>query len=79
MNPTLYELLGQWNIQVSVESGNIEEGYSEKAARIREFFLILAICNTVVVAKHPHVDKVREGVISFCPEILIYSLTASYR
>ncbi|XP_021953805.2 probable phospholipid-transporting ATPase VD isoform X3 [Folsomia candida] len=60
VNPTLYELFGQWNIQISVESGNLQEGYSEKAEKIREFFLILAICNTVVVAKHPHVDKMND-------------------
>jgi hypothetical protein len=51
-NPTLAELLEQLNIQLSVESGNTEIG------RIREFFIILAVCNTVVVAKHPHVDRV---------------------
>jgi hypothetical protein len=26
--------------------------------RVQEFFVLLALCNTVVVAKHPHHDSV---------------------
>ena len=58
INPTLNELLGQLNIQLSVESGNTEVNLTTQAQRVHDFFMILAVCNTVVVAKYPHHDQV---------------------
>lgn len=34
-------------------------GRSAHSQKLQEFLLVLAICNTVVVARHPHHDMVR--------------------
>jgi len=39
-------------------------GDFEKAKKVQEFFLLLAVCNTVIVAKKPHVDNMTaSGVV----------------
>ncbi|CAG7722204.1 unnamed protein product [Allacma fusca] len=56
-NPLLSEILGQQNIQLSVDSGSTRVALTSQAQRTHDFFMILAVCNTVVVAKYPHHDK----------------------
>ena len=54
VNPRLAEHLNNLDIQVLVEG--TESNLSPMCANMREFFLLLAVCNTVVVAKGPKCD-----------------------
>lgn len=50
-----------------------EQGYVAKklhAARIQEFLLLLAVCNTVVCSHHPHYDMMNaSGIIEQVPNV----------
>ncbi|KAK4887192.1 hypothetical protein RN001_003463 [Aquatica leii] len=50
-----------------------EQGFTAQqkhAARIQEFFLLLAVCNTVVCSHHPHCDLMNaSGVIEPAPNV----------
>lgn len=56
------------------ELGMGEQGYTAKqthSARIQEFLLLLAVCNTVVCSHHPHYDLMNaSGIIEPVPNIL---------
>ena len=54
VNPRLGEHLNNLDIQVLVEG--TQSNLSPMCATMREFFLLLAVCNTVVVAKCPKRD-----------------------
>lgn len=59
INPKLSEILSQINVNISVDNGNTNVNFLSKQAQYaHDFFMILAVCNTVVVAKYPHHDKV---------------------
>lgn len=55
VNPKLVEDMCQtWN----------SDAYTQQAQRIQEFFLVLSICNTVVVSAGPHRDLMNaSGVV----------------
>ena len=61
-NPELAEHLNNLDIQVLVEG--TESNLSPMCATMREFFILLAVCNTVVVSKTPKRDTMdARGVI----------------
>ena len=60
-NSSLLEELSKMEIQLRIDSGATEITHlSSHNQRIQDFFLLLAVCNTVVVAKHPHKDQVSD-------------------
>ena len=61
LNRRLQDELSHMDIQLSVVNHTGELLFTPHAARVRDFFLLMACCNTVVVAKHPHKDKVSCG------------------
>ena len=44
-----------------VQRVNTATGAITQAHRVQEFLTVMAICNTVVIAKHPHHDMVSKG------------------
>lgn len=62
VNPKLVEDMCQtWNSNAS---------YTQQAQRIQEFFLVLSICNTVVVSAGPHRDLMNaSGVVELNDEM----------
>lgn len=50
------------NVELNVDSSNRSSTYNEtdyqKSQKIQDFFLLMAICNTVVVTTHAHEDLV---------------------
>merc|ERR1740131_713051 len=61
-NPKLAEHLNALDIQLLIEGEASKT--SVMADKVREFFTLLAVCNTVIVAKHPHRDTMNaSGVI----------------
>lgn len=66
VNPQLQEELYQLNLQhVLEESGQGDMRQAPHAQRIQEFLLLLAVCNTVVVSRHPHHDMVN-NIVCYC-------------
>jgi phospholipid-translocating ATPase len=68
VNPQLQEELHQLNLQHVPEQGS--QGDMRQvphAQRIQEFLLLLAVCNTVVVSRHPHHDMVSNSMLLFAP------------
>ncbi|XP_045030963.1 phospholipid-transporting ATPase VD isoform X1 [Daphnia magna] len=65
-NPRLQEELRQFEIQrraINETSDSDVESrphINVQARRLEEFFLLMAVCNTVVVAKKPHRDRMNE-------------------
>lgn len=57
VNQTLGEKLNQASKKLSLEAEGISEEQKREVQRVHDFFMILASCNTVVVAKHPHHDN----------------------
>jgi phospholipid-translocating ATPase len=56
------------DIQLLVEGKDAKNKLSPLAMCMQEFFLLLAVCNTVIVAKHEHRDTMNEsGVICSTP------------
>ncbi|KDR21129.1 putative phospholipid-transporting ATPase VD, partial [Zootermopsis nevadensis] len=72
VNPQLQEELYQLNLQhVLEESGQGDMRQAPHAQRIQEFLLLLAVCNTVVVSRHPHHDMMNaSGVIESVQNVL---------
>lgn len=63
-NSSLQEELSKMDIQLRVDSGATEIiNLCPNSQRIQDFFLLLSVCNTVVVAKHPHRDQVSKNCI----------------
>ena len=55
VNPTLAERLCSMDIQFLIESGKDSKlKLHPQGGLTQDFFLLLAVCNTVIVAKHPH-------------------------
>ena len=50
------------SVELTVENSNRSSNYNEmenqKSQKIHDFFLLMAICNTVVVTTHAHEDLV---------------------
>ncbi|XP_015906001.1 phospholipid-transporting ATPase VA [Parasteatoda tepidariorum] len=62
LNPSLVEELSEMEIQLHVNSSTTEITHlSTHSQRIQDFFLLLALCNTVVVAKYPHKDQMNSS------------------
>lgn len=62
LNSSLQEELSKIEIQLHVDSSAAEVTHlSTHCQRIQDFFLLLAVCNTVVVAKHPHKDQMNSS------------------
>ncbi|XP_054718462.1 phospholipid-transporting ATPase VA-like [Uloborus diversus] len=62
LNPSLQEELSKMEIQLRVDSKSMEITHlNSHSQRIQDFFLLLAVCNTVVVAKHPHKDQMNSS------------------
>lgn len=59
------------DLQPELFSG--EQGYTASqvhAARLQEFLLLLAVCNTVVCSRHPHFDMMNaSGIIEQVPNV----------
>merc|ERR1719323_1114026 len=68
VNPKLADHLNNLDIQVLVEG--TESNLSPMCSNMREFFLLLAVCNTVVVAKSPKRDTMdaRGHIVDKSPE-----------
>lgn len=56
VNPTLAERLSSMDIQVMIDSNKELKIHQNHGQITQDFFLLLAVCNTVIVAKHPHKD-----------------------
>ncbi|XP_076117823.1 phospholipid-transporting ATPase VD-like isoform X3 [Mytilus galloprovincialis] len=62
------------NVEVTVDSSggrstNYNEMEYQKSQKIQDFFLLMAICNTVVVTTHAHEDLMDEsGIVHLSPE-----------
>ena len=57
VNPTLADRLNSMDIQFLMEGKDPKlRPMHPQAGLAQDFFLLLAICNTVIVAKHPHRD-----------------------
>ena len=55
VNPILSERLSSMEIQFLIESGKeCKPRLHPQGGLTQDFFLLLAVCNTVIVAKHPH-------------------------
>ncbi|KAF8795476.1 phospholipid-transporting ATPase VB-like isoform X2 [Argiope bruennichi] len=62
LNSSLQEELSKIEIQLYVDSAATEGTHlTSDCQRIQDFFLLLAVCNTVVVAKHPHKDQMNSS------------------
>ncbi|CAL1265829.1 unnamed protein product [Larinioides sclopetarius] len=62
LNSSLQEELSKIEIQLHVDSSATEvTPLTTHCQRIQDFFLLLAVCNTVVVAKHPHKDQMNSS------------------
>lgn len=57
VNPTLADRLSSMDIQLLIEGGDTKLKLHPQAHLTQDFFLVLAICNTVIVAKYPHHDR----------------------
>ena len=57
VNPTLAECLTSMDIQFLIEGKDTKLRMHPNAGLTQDFFLLLAVCNTVIVAKHPHKDR----------------------
>ena len=69
-NPRLEQQLQQLELSTLVE----QHPLPPLATQAREFFLLLAVCNTVIVARHPHRDTMNaSGVICDTPAPGMYS------
>ena len=56
VNPVLSERLNFIDVQVFIDGGDASSKIQHQAKQVQEFFLLLAVCNTVIVAKYPHHD-----------------------
>ncbi|KAJ4435962.1 hypothetical protein ANN_18585 [Periplaneta americana] len=57
VNPQLQEELHHLDVHQVSERGNMSDmRHVPHSQRIQEFLLLLAVCNTVVVSRHPHHD-----------------------
>ena len=66
VNPLLSERINSIDMQLVIEEGDPKMKLQEEAQQVQEFFLLLAVCNTVIVAKYPHHDHMNaSGLI--CP------------
>ena len=56
VNPTLNDRLVSADIQFVIEGKETKLRMHPQAGITQDFFLLMAVCNTVIVAKHPHKD-----------------------
>ena len=57
INPTLNDrLMASMDIQFFIEGKETKLRMHPQAGITQDFFLLMAVCNTVIVAKHPHKD-----------------------
>ena len=64
VNPALSERLNSIDMQACIDNHDVSMAQNEQAKQVQDFFLLLAICNTVIVAKYPHHDHMNaSGVI----------------
>lgn len=61
VNSRLQEELSKMDLQLMISQGNTQVFLTRQSQRIQDFFLLLAVCNTVVVSKHPHCDKMNSS------------------
>nr|CAD7433264.1 unnamed protein product [Timema monikensis] len=71
VNPRLREELSLLEPNSLTENGTRRElRFNSHPQRLQEFLLLLAVCNTVVVARHPHHDMMNaSGVIELVPTV----------
>nr|CAD7452425.1 unnamed protein product [Timema tahoe] len=71
VNPRLQEELSLLEPNSLTENGTRRElRFNSHPQRLQEFLLLLAVCNTVVVARHPHHDMMNaSGVIELVPTV----------
>jgi len=80
VNPKLAEHMNAMDIQLLVEGKDAKTKLSPMAMCMQEFFLLLAVCNTVIVAKHEHRDTMNaSGVICSTPGTANSTLTRPSR
>merc|ERR1740124_1177074 len=80
VNPKLAEKMNAMDIQLLVEGKDAKSKLSPMAMCMQEFFLLLAVCNTVIVAKHEHRDTMNaSGVICSTPGTANSTLTRPSR
>ena len=57
INPTLNDrLMATMDIQFFIEGKETKLRMHPNAGITQDFFILMAVCNTVIVAKHPHKD-----------------------
>ncbi|XP_076360092.1 phospholipid-transporting ATPase VA isoform X1 [Tachypleus tridentatus] len=62
LNPRLQEELAKMEIQLAMGPNlHRQMSLSTESQRIQDFFLLMAVCNTVVVSKHPHKDQMNSS------------------
>jgi len=80
VNPKLAEHMNSLDIQLLVEGDDAKKNLSPVSVSMQEFFLLLAVCNTVIVAKHEHRDTMNaSGVICSAPGTANSTLTRPSR
>ncbi|GAB6021543.1 hypothetical protein CHUAL_004143 [Chamberlinius hualienensis] len=61
LNTRLQRELTQMDMQLIVDANPDHVHLSTHDQRIQDFFLLMAVCNTVVVSKYPHQDKMNSS------------------
>jgi len=80
VNPKLAEHVNAMDIQLLIEGKDAKNKLSPMAICMQEFFLLLAVCNTVIVAKKEHRDTMNaSGVICSTPGTANSTLTRPSR
>merc|ERR550519_3330512 len=68
------------DIQLLIEGKDAKNKLNPMVTSMQEFFLLLAVCNTVIVAKHEHRDTMNaSGVICSTPGTANSTLTRPSR
>lgn len=60
VNPRLQDELCQLDMEINYDK-DMKVYLKPERQRIQDFFLLMAICNTVVVSKHPHKDQMNSS------------------
>ena len=64
VNPFLSERLNSIDRQILIDGTATKMTKEKQAEQVQDFFLLLSVCNTVIVAKHPHRDNMNaSGII----------------
>uniref|UniRef100_T1JA93 Phospholipid-transporting ATPase n=1 Tax=Strigamia maritima TaxID=126957 RepID=T1JA93_STRMM len=74
VNPHLQQELSQMDLQLMTNNTHHAQIHmTAQSQRIQDFFLLLSVCNTVVVSKHPHQDKMNSSGLYLDSSSQIYS------